>query len=381
MSGLWQKLVGLACYFSIMAIDFDPARWEKIRSSFRQWWAGDLERPLISIIAGGRDPGRAKPDVPLLSQANCHDFSISPEQIIDRIDYELSTYRYLGDAFPVFSMDCFGPGVIAAFMGATLDNSTGGVWFHPPAHKPIGEIHLRFDPDSVWFRRICDIYHAGMQRWQGQVLMSMTDLGGNLDIVSTFRPGEELLMDLYDEPGEVKRLLREAHEAWHQYYNALNEVLQPINPGYSDWARIYSDTPSYILQCDFSYMIGPEMFEEFVSPELGSTCRRLDRSFYHLDGIGQLPHLDAILAIPELGGVQWVPGAGQPDCSHWPEVYSKIAAAKKNLQVWGGFDVLDAVRSQIGTGKGIYSLEWGTRPGGEREINAMREKLACYGVE
>jgi hypothetical protein len=75
-----------------MAIDFDKTRWDKLKATSKQWWAGQLDRPMIPVVLGGRDPGREKPDVPLLSQANCHDFSVSPEQIIDRIDYELSTY-------------------------------------------------------------------------------------------------------------------------------------------------------------------------------------------------------------------------------------------------------------------------------------------------
>jgi hypothetical protein len=363
-----------------MGIDFDAERWSQIKETSRLWWAGELERPLIPVRFGGRDPGRTKPEVPLLSQTNCHDFSFTPEQVIDRIDYELATYHYFGDAFPCFKMSCFGPGVIAAFFGATLDNSTGSVWFHPPARRPIGDIHFRFDPDNVWFRRLCDLYRAGMERWQGQVLMTMTDLGGNLDILSTFRPGEDLLLDLYDEPDEIKRLVWEAHEAWHQYYNALNEVLQPINPGYADWAEIYSEQPSYMLQCDFSYMIGPEMFKEFARPELAASSRRLGRAFYHMDGRGQIPHLDSILEIPGLGGVQWVPGAGAPGCGHWPEIYRKIAASSKRIQVIGGLDELDAVAGQLGSAKGICLL--GALGGGsESDTPELRRNLARHGIE
>ncbi len=364
-----------------MPIDFSPERWKRIKETYSRWWDGELERPLVPVRAGGRDPGRPKPDVPLLSQDNCHDFSITPEQIIDRIDYELSTFHYLGDAYPYFGMHCFGPGIAAVFMGARLDNSTGRIWFHPPAKKPISEIQFRFDPDNAWFRRICDIYRAGMQRWQGQVLMSMTDLGGPMDILATFRPGEELLMDLYDEPEDVKRLVQEAHEAWHQYFNALNDLLQPVNPGYSDWSEIYSEKQSSIIQCDFCYMISPDMFKEFVLPQLSAHCQRLGRSFYHLDGVGQLPHLDSILTIPELGGVQWVPGDGKPGCSHWPEVYQKISAAGKNMQVWGGFDVLDAVMGQIGTGKGIHLADGPGLLSGELSDSAeLRKKLASYEI-
>lgn len=358
------------------AIDFDETRWAKVRTTCEQWWAGKLDRPLIGITIPGRDPGRPKPDIPLLGQVTCADLSIPPDQLIDRIDYELSTCHFLGDAFPFFNMHCFGPGVVAAFLGGILDNHTGGVWFYPPADLEISEIHFRFDADNVWFQRVRDIYAAGMKRWQGQVLMGMTDLGGNLDVLSSFRPGEKLLLDLYDEPEEVKRLTWEAHEAWHQFYNALNDVLQPMNPGYSDWSEIYSSKPSYILQCDFSYMISTAMFDEFVKPELIASSERLERTFYHLDGRGQLPHLDSLLTIKELDGVQWVPGDGQPDCGQWPEVYRKIAAAGKKMQVIGGFEVLDQVISQIGTSRGIHlKNHW---KGSEADLRAG---LARYGIE
>ena len=61
------------------------------------------------------------------------------------------------------------------------------------------------------------------------------------------------------------------------------------------------------------------MFDE-SKPELAASCRRLKNAFYHLDGLGQLPHLKSLLSIPELKGIQWVPGDGQPDVTEWPAV-------------------------------------------------------------
>ena len=358
-----------------MHIDFDQSRWEQLRNTYRAWWAGQLERPLIPVVLPNRDPGRPEPEAPLLTQATCADLDIPADRLIDRIDYELSKNTYFGDAYPSFCLSCFGPGIAGAFMGATLDNRTGSVWFFPPADMEIEDLHFQFDPDNIWFRRISDIYAAGMKRWQGQVLMGMADLGGSLDILSTFRPGEKLLLDLYDHPEEVKQALWEAHEAWHRYYDALNDVLQPLNPGYSNWSGIYSEAPGYMLQCDFCYMIGPGMFDEFVKPELAATCGRLPHAFYHLDGPGQIPHLESLLTIPELNGVQWVPGAGQPGCGHWPEVYEKINAAGKLIQLIDGFDALDAISARLGSARGIHLLG----AGGEDEAG-IRKKLEEYGI-
>jgi 5-methyltetrahydrofolate--homocysteine methyltransferase len=362
-----------------MPIDFSPERWEQVRTTYRAWWAGELERPIIPVELVGREPGRPQPDAPLLSQATCADLTYSPEQLIDRIDYELERKVYLGDAFPWFNMDVFGPGVAAAFMGARLDNSSGRVWFWPPHEgMHITDIHLEYDPANPWLARLKDLCAAAMERWQGQVLMSMTDLGGNLDIPASFVTTQTLLTELYDHPEEVERLTWEAHACWHRFYAEINAILQPANPGYSDWSGIYSEQPSYILQCDFSYMISPRMFERFVLPELRATCQRLPRTFYHLDGIGQIHHLDLVLSIPELDGVQWIPGDGKPNCAHWPEIYRKIHAAGKKIQIInGGFDAVATVIAQIGDARGVqYHVESAPM---EME-QTLRAGLARFGI-
>jgi len=361
-----------------MPINFSPGRWENIKKNYTLWWEGKLDRPVIPVLLSGRDAGRAMPQVPLLSQLNCNDLSVSASDIIDRIDYELSTYEYLGDSFPYFNMDAFGPGVTAAFLGAELDNSTGRVWFHAKEILPVSELHFEYDDNNVWLNRVREICEEAVKRWQGQVLLGMPDLGGVLDILSTFRSADNLLIDLYDEPDEVKRLVWEIYELWHRFYNEISKVLQKASPGFSDWSQLYSEVPSYVIQSDFSYMISPSMFDEFTKPELEATCSRLPRTIYHLDGIGQLGHLDSLLEIDKLNAVQWVPGDGKPDQSGWPEVYRKIHAAGKNIQLFHGFNCIDAVIEQIGTGNGIHHMIM--RMPFEKKVE-MDRKLAKYGIE
>src|ERR1041385_8615486 len=83
-----------------MNLDFSPERWQKVRETYRQWWAGDLHRPIIGVELLGRDPGRPQPRTPLLWQATCADRSIPVEDLVDRLDWELSQRWYLGDAYP-----------------------------------------------------------------------------------------------------------------------------------------------------------------------------------------------------------------------------------------------------------------------------------------
>lgn len=359
-----------------MSIDFSEVRWQKVINNYEAWWQGSLERPLVPLVVDGRDPGRPLPSAPLLTQATVTDLTIPPEALVDRLDYELSSLTFLGDAFPMVDFEMFGPGVVAAFLGACVDNSTGRVWFHM-GKKPIEELHFSFDPDNVWLRRIEAIYSAGMEYWHGNVLMGMPDLGGVLDILATFLTTEGLLLDLYDCPEEVHRLADEIKEAWHQFHSLFSDLLSGQR-GYTDWSSLYSKKKSYIIQSDVSYMLGPDMFDEFALPEIRETCRKLPRTIYHLDGVGELKHLDKLLAIPELDGVQWIPGDGQKHPGLWPEVYEKIHDSGKRMQIVG-YDALRPVMECLGTGRGISVRQWNHFAPSEEE--RLRRELCELGID
>lgn len=341
-----------------MAVDFSPDRWDRVKESYKLWWEGKLGRPLIPVIITEQKPMRLKPSIPLLSQQNCHDFSITPKEVIDRIDYELSIYKFLGDAYPFVNMTEFGPGIIAAFLGAISDNSSGHVWFLPPENMKetsIKDIHFEYDPDNIWLNRVKSICMEGVKKWGDQVLIAMPDIGGALDILVSFRTNETLMYDMFDYPDEVERLIWEVHDLLFRYYRELNEIIRRYQNGYTDWSSLYSDKDSLVLQCDFSFMIGPGMFDEFAKPELQAACKKLSRSIYHLDGSGQLPHLDSILGISELDVVQWVPDPGQENCGLWPEVFGKINKAGKKIQIIkGGFEDIDHIIRAIGDAEGIH---------------------------
>ena len=328
-------------------INFSKERFDEIRYNYNQWWNHKIDRPIAGLVVEERYLNGLEPIAPLLTQANCTDLTYSPEQIADRIVYEMSKNEYYGDAFPFFNMSCFGPGIVAAFLGACIDNSTGNVWFHPEEKKHISELSFKYDPQNKWLLRIKAICAALVDRFEDKALVGMVDLGGVMDILSTFRPSDQLLLDLYDEPYEVKRLCWEIHELWLSFHNELNSIIG--KNGYTDWSGILSDQTSYIIQSDFTYMISPDAFKEFVLDEVVKTCKCLNHSIWHLDGVGELPHLDMLLNINDLDGIQWVPGVGMPPCEEWLDIYSKIAQAGKLIQVYQeDFDATIQIIEHIG---------------------------------
>lgn len=354
----------MAAFFALnersifMAIHFNRERMAQALDAHARWWKGTLDRPLVSVTLHNAHPCvNPSSPAPVLNQASCTDLRWSAEQVIDAMDDHLSTLEFMGDAFPFVNFSAFGPGVLAALCGAKLDNSNGAVWFWPDEERGIADIHVRYNPDNVWVRRIKDLYRAGLEKWNGCVILGMPDLGGVMDVAATFRGSENLLLDLYDSPEEVLRLNREIQTAWYDAYNDFASVLAPQHC-YTDWSGLLSPDPSYILQSDFCYMIGNPMFRQFVLPTLQEDVETLTNTIYHLDGIGELNHLDDVLSLDKLNAVQWVFGDGKPGGLHWLDVYKKIQASGKRMWIVGTpRNYLDVLGEIHGTPYGTFGLD------------------------
>jgi len=208
------------------------------------------------------------------------------------------------------------------------------VWFEPAHHVDIRDLRVAYDADNVWWRRVRELTRAAIERWGRQVLVGYTDLGGTLDILVSLRTTQQLLLDLYDAPDEVTRLAREITALWLRYHDELHAMIQTQNRGTTPWAGIWSPQRCYMLQCDFAFMISPQMFKRFVVPDLETCCANLDHGFYHLDGKGQLPHVDWLLSIERLRGIQWIPGEGVPPVEDWLPLLKRVRDAGKLCQIY-----------------------------------------------
>ncbi|MCE5326548.1 MAG: hypothetical protein LLG01_09040 [Planctomycetaceae bacterium] len=359
------------------AIDFSHERRLRLDEASEAWWAGTLDRPMISATLYGRDPGRKPPMFQGDLLAAAYDLSVPAEDIVDAWDYALCCQEFLGDASPMLWVN-MGAISSCAYFGAVpqVQAAEGTVWFHPPRDLPPMELHFMPDAANVWLKRALELCRAAADRWQGQVAIGMPGLVTGLDIVSVFRPGEKLLLDLLDEPAHVLRCVDEIREAFWTWYDDFCRASAADRCSYTCWIPMFSTKPFYAFQCDAAYMISPEMFDCFVRPDLEACCGRIPHSIYHLDGIGQLPHLDSLLNISSLSAIQWVPGAGKPDQSHWPDVYRRIHAAGKKSQLFGGFEVLDAIADQTGTA----ANQWLITGGHTSQRDEILKVLARYGA-
>ena len=312
-------------------LNFTSQDWERIEHDNMAWWAGELNRPLIYLAATDPRPGPAG-----FSYVTNYPLRMSVEEIVDRQEAVIAATHYYGDGFPWWWIN-FGPGIAAGFLGARVNSVTDPsetVWFTPPEKVDIFNLKLGYAPENFWWKRVKAVTAAAVERWQGQVAISHTDLGGNLDILAAFRDTDGLLFDLMDHPGEVDRLVKDITGLWLRYYAELDALIRPSCRGTTTWAPLWTSGRTYMLQSDFCYMISPAMFERFVLPDLSAICDELDYAFYHLDGKGEIPHLNMLLDLARLRGIQWISGDGQPSPDQWLPLLKRIRDGGKLCQVF-----------------------------------------------
>lgn len=338
-----------------MPVRYDDFDWTATREAHRAFWAGDLGRPLL--LLSGRVKG---PHVRRNQQRYIPAYGDLPiADIVDIAHENLRTTWYAGDGYPeVFTN--YGAGSVAAYVGlADADYSeTGGVWFRAATDVELRDLHVEPRMDTHWLVHTDAYMRAMVERLGPRTQITLPDLGGMLDILASIRTTEHLLTDLIDWPDQVERLLGEILAAWWVYYDHFHNITKGRCPGTKSWAPVWSPGRTYMFQSDFAYMIGPDMFERFVVPELTACCRRVDHSFYHLDGVGQLAHLDLLLGIEGLCGIQWVPGEGKKNPCQWPEVFRKILASGKYVQTWAlsPDEVFDVIRYTGGARGVIFEV-------------------------
>jgi len=306
--------------------------WLESRKRLAAWWRGEaLDRPALSLMAP-----RSRPieDIPALEvPADLPSRWTLAEYRINVAEREMASAHYLGEAFPYLDTH-IGPGSLALFLGSEPIFAETTVWYQPCIPDEGLCKPLEFDAGNKWWKSQVRLVEEGVRHSRGRYLVSMPDLIEGLDTLSSLRGNERLLLDLRRRPGSVHEKLSEINGLYFRYFDELREIISDDAGGNCFSAfRIWGPGRTAKLQCDFSAMISPAMFKEFVAPYLEEQCERLDYAVYHLDGTDCIRHLDALLDISGLKAIQWTPQSGRPGTGSatWFEMYKRILGAGKSL--------------------------------------------------
>jgi len=320
--------------------DFEEAarRWQA-------FWAGELlDRP-PTVITARRQGAPEQPPIPQIVGLD-GDFTTP----IDNFESWAETIYFAGEALPCF-VPSFGTAQCAGFLGGeiiTLPESGDTSWSAPCVTDLEEFLPIELDPDNIYWRRMLDFYRTTKQRATGKYLVGTLDIHLGVDVLSALRGPQCFLMDLVDRPEIVDIAVEQATDFFPQIFNATWEAGGMNRFGWSsDWCGMGFPARGTITQSDFSAMISPEMFRRWVLPAFEAEWEYLDYNFYHLDGPDALVHLPDLLAEPKLHGIQWVPGDGNAPQHTWVDIFHRIQAAGKSVEIWGDIEAIKWVHPQL----------------------------------
>lgn len=330
--------------------------WEKSKECFNAFWEHDVaDRPLIAVEAP-----REKPLGDGLSLRATKDLAekwTNLEYRADEFTHYCNNTYFGGDLFPNFFSN-LGPGTMSACIGGSYKLGEDTVWFDTvQTIKDWDEFkEFNFDVNSEMWQMLTKMTERFMNNANGNYICGVTDIGGNFDILAALRGTQELLYDMYDYGEEVKKAIDQIRDIWFKVYDEFYNRIWHIQKGITSWMPLWCEDKWYPLQCDFSSMLSPEMFAEFVKPALQKEAQFLGKSIYHWDGPSEIPHLDHLLDIPEINGIQWTAGAGSPNEIDpvWYPLFKKIQQKGKNLVLFHiDPNLLDGFMSEFSP-EGVY---------------------------
>lgn len=344
-------------------------RIEKTQPYWAAYWRG--ETPMINAIVPKQ--GVDAVSKPLLGITAETDLDGLCDQLLAWED----THDFLGGAIPyycVYFFDIFS--VMGQVLGGHVERTSDGTGVHMiPFVDDLDNAKLEFQFDAPFISRLKNTVQYLKERLGDKVLVTCDCFTAwNLDTLDAIRGSTRLLMDLYDNPGGVHNCLRQIQAASLHLIELFAEIFDYDTYGSICRHGLYNRGLVGTPQCDFGYMIGPDMFNEFALPYFKQEFDLLDGVCYHLDGMGNLPNWKVLCEQENLHLIQWVPGVGNGG-KDWSELFDNIAGSGKGIMFGGGTP--DSIRHAIDKYKTKW-LYWGNVSAQRQEVEKLLEHFAIY---
>ena len=312
--------------------------WEKLQSRMLAYWNREpMDRCCASFEV--RNPGYV-------------DFSgkfyFETEKATEMFRRRFENTTYFADAFP-FLFPYFGTAGIAEYTGCKPHYVPETVWFDhwmADMEEPDAELIRYCHPEAFAAQKqaIADL----IARSRDEYVVSVSDNAGVMAALAEVRGTENLMMDMLVNPEFVEDGLKKLLPIYKQTQSELFELVKQNNRGcVHAWMQLWAPASVAQMQCDLSVMLSPDMYEQFILPELNDVCDFLDYSVYHFDGQEQIRHLDHLLSVKKLNAIQWTPVAGQPRTSEFIPVLQKIQKAGKNLVLTPAADEVETLLDNL----------------------------------
>jgi len=304
--------------------------WAEARERLTALWNHEtLDRPCIAVIA----PNGKKTPAPELP-ANLEDIWLNIEWVKKAYLAKLENTWWGGEAIPSYLT--MGGWVLC--LGGTPKFAQDTIWFEHVNIDFNGPSPFYYKDGDPWVEKYMALYNVivEMAGKDDFLVGKPSNLPAN-DLFSMFMGTEEFLFSLIDHPEWMRNaIIKGAQEQLKLCRKIEKNICEKHDfwYGHGGWMCFWAPQPFTSTQSDVSCMLSPEMFEEFIMPEMDTLGQAYGALWYHLDGGNARQHLPRLLSLPYLKVLQYVPAPCEP--ANGPEhldFYRTIQAAGKIVHI------------------------------------------------
>jgi len=310
---------------------------QEARDRMIAWWAGKkIDRVPAAVSAPLKPPNPRVASICNEVPAKYTD----PETVLANMEYRLEHTFWGGEKFPTHHIT-FGPIFSLAYLGCEPHFMPHTTWYEPCLQDWSELPNIKFDPNNRWRKLSLEMVRLSAERANGRWLVTRSGHIASLtDLICGLLGNEKTMMAMAEHPEALKAALNRMMPWSCQACDEAYENTRRYQEGCTDWMQSWwAPGHAVTAQCDMSVMISPEMFRDFVVPELENIYNHVDYGIYHLDGPEQIRHLDMMLQIDKLHLIQWVPGhrtsnpVHHADPMNWLDLFRRIQESGKKVLI------------------------------------------------
>lgn len=326
------------------------------RERLRAFWAGSsLGRPALIAKAPNPDPHWspwAGPELDIKAK------DLSPEWHAFEAKHTLEKFLFCAESMPKISTnDGSIVTLLAELAGGDYEYTDAGAWVKPLPHLWNQPLPC-FDESHPHVQILTKIIYRVAEVVGDRGYINPPHLVDALTTLSNLRTPKQLCMDLIDIPEKVRMWSDALTSIFINAYEYFYQMVTKL--GYGDtcsWLDAMAEGRMQNVECDFAVMLSPDMFKEFVLPDLRRQTEYFDYSLYHLDGACQMRFFDLLKTLPKLNGFQWNPLESDGSPVLWLDAFREIRRHKFSLYIsCSNIDEAVHITKEIGTDGLLISL-------------------------
>ena len=307
--------------------------WPEAKERLTALWHGRSfgNRPCIAVTAPS---GRKRvPSPPAPVDAPWRKW-LDPDWVIPDMLARMENTWWGGEAMPSYLT----MGGWCVSMGGVPNFDLNTIWFDPKAPDYSKPSPYVLKPDDEWAAKYEKLYIAAAKAaGKDDFLLGKPVMLPANDLLSMHMGTEEFLMAVMSERKWLRDAIVNGARSLMQERLRLRGIVSKFHDfwyGNGGWMPFWAPQPFLCCQSDVSCMMSPDMYEEFIVPELELTSSEDGALWYHLDGSDAKQHLPRLLSFPFMKVIQFTPKPSDPPNgpAHL-EMYRQIQAAGKIVHI------------------------------------------------